>query len=204
MFSGVETFRTGLKTSPFLEGTKDDGLVVSIAPPFPPSGMPAEHPGSPWLRGGLAHRVLGSLRRLVARLDALSPHHPLSAFLGAPADQAGQGATASDPPGDARHRIGRWMEWAHQSQRFSFSDWPRRRASGLVGGPVRTIYSGSPRGPATVKDRDESRRITAAFTRPAGTSEQTRSPGVRRKPSRLPTFAVLRWESFPFCSRAWP
>jgi hypothetical protein len=173
---------------------------------------PQGYSGSPGLRGGLAPRVLGSLWRPVARLDALSPHHPLSAFLGAPADRAGQGATLltasirfRPSPGDSRHRIGRWMEWAHQSQRFLV----RRLhpAAGLpvcLSGPVRTIHSRSLNGPATPNDREEARRITAAFRRPAGTSEQTRSPGVRWKPLRPPTLAALRWELFPLCSRAWP
>ena len=50
--------------------------------------------------------------KLMACLDALSPHHPPGAFLGAPTDLAGQVAnplttrSASRPfPGDARHTV---------------------------------------------------------------------------------------------------
>lgn len=63
-------------------------------------------------------------RRHVAHRAALSPQPPPGAFLGAPTNHAGQGATLLTalirfrPVRDARHRIGRWMEWAHQSQRF--------------------------------------------------------------------------------------
>jgi hypothetical protein len=162
---------------------------MSIAPPFPPSGMPAEHPGSPWLGGGLAPRVLSSLRRLMARLDALSPHPPLSASLGAPADQAGQGATlltasirfrpSGGCPAPYRPLDGMGSpEPAFFIQRLAP---PQGSRFGERSGPP--IHSKSQKWPATPKDREEARRITAAFRRPAGTSEQTRSSGPGRQPS---------------------